>query len=121
MGTLTVTTKAVFAPTGAEQVGVDTGQEINNITTTGNEVQEGIQEIGTSEEQITVSADIAQPGVVWIKNLDSTNFVEVGGATGVYFVRLNPGEVNILRMTGTALFLLADTAACRVQYKIFED
>lgn len=121
MGTLQVTTRVVFTPTGSEQVSTDTGSEINNIVTVGDETSEGVQEIGTTEEQITIPTDIGTPGVLWIKNLDPTNFVQLGHATTAYLVRLDPGEVNVFRLdAGASLFLKADTAACRVQFKLFE-
>lgn len=122
MGTIAVTTKMVFTPAGSEQVQVDTGQEINSVTTVGEEVQQGVQVIGFSgEEQIVIATDIGTPGWLWIKNLDPTNFVQLGAAAAEYFVRLNPGEVNMFRLDEAAgLFLLADTGDCRVQYKLFE-
>lgn len=121
MGTLTVHTRVIHAPAGSEQLSTDTGLEINSITTIGDEVAQGIQLIQTSEEEIIVPPDIAQAGIIWLKNLDITNFVEVGPVTGVYFLQLDPGEVYIFRLSSlNKLFLLADTGDCRVQYKIFE-
>lgn len=89
------------------------------ISMTGTEFIHGVQLIGITEEAITIISDIATPGVCIFRNLDATNFVEVG-LTGSYTVKLKAGEPCVFRANGT-LYAKADTGACRLEYWIFED
>lgn len=77
--------------------------------------------IGTTEESITFT-DIATNGVVFMENMDTTNFVEWGYSTGVYGGRMLAGEpAGPFRLnTGASLYMKADTAACRVRVVHYE-
>jgi hypothetical protein len=82
---------------------------------------EGVQEIGTSEESLS-TGDLSTYGWLYLRNLDDTNYVQVGFSTGVYGIRLEPGEPAVFRTEPTAtVYLLANTAACNVQYRWLED
>jgi hypothetical protein len=72
------------------------------------------QVIGTSEEQFAL-VDATNPIYFYVRNLDATNFVEVGVATGVYPIKLKPGQIALFPPNAAALFLKADTAACPVE------
>jgi hypothetical protein len=85
----------------------------------------GVQEIGTSEEAISLGGvPAANVGYMICKNLDATNFISIHPATGVVdLVKLNPGEPALFRLDDTdaqAPYALADTAACDLQYIIVE-
>lgn len=84
----------------------------------------GVQAIGTSEEEI-LFADMAAGNIGWaaFKNLDATNFVDIGTATGVYIIRLEATEAAWFRFVPgtTSVFCLADTAAVNLEYFIGED
>ena len=79
----------------------------------------GLLSVTTSE--VTLSFGSVTPGVVLLYNLDETNFVEWGVATGVYPFRLPPRLASnskacpalVTRQSGT-IYLKADTATCRV-------
>ena len=75
----------------------------------------GTVDIGTTEETIDFG-DIV-PGFVEFKNLDATNFVELGFSTGVYGIILSAGGGPALfyLKTGATVYAKADTAACAVQ------
>jgi len=77
-------------------------------------------DIGTSEETVTIITDIANPGPMEIENFGPTNFVEVGYATATYVHEIPVGESYIipLHQNTTAVYLKADTAACRVKLRI---
>lgn len=79
------------------------------------------QNVGTSEETLNVG-DVTNEGVVLMWNLDDTNFVEVGVATGVYFGELQPQKLPMLipLKSGQTVYLKADTAACEIQYVLLE-
>lgn len=89
-----------------------------SVDVAGDTFTHAVQEIGTSEEALT-EADVGTPGYVFIKNLDDTNFVEVGIA-GQYCIKLKAGEVALFR-ADAAIFAKADTTACNVEYWIVEE
>lgn len=84
----------------------------------------GVQAIGTSAENIA-GGDVSTPGYLFLKNLDSTNFVEVGKDVSASFeklIKLQPGEEAVFRVAdSTTIQLKADTAACDVMYLLLED
>lgn len=92
-----------------------------SLDVTGDSYVKGIQEVGTSEEELAQLADLGTPGWCLMTNLDSANFVEVGTVTTEYGIKLKAGEFALFRMNGTSLFAKANTAACLVQYLIVED
>ena len=74
----------------------------------------GYVTIGTSEEEVALAA-LSTKGFVWMRNLDTTNYVEWGFATGVYGGRMRAGETaGPFRLNSLSLFLRANTAACKV-------
>ncbi len=95
------------------------------ITVTGNVIYENVQTIGTTEEEIAIPADMATIGIVIIINRDTTNFVRLGTATGVYPIRMNAGEACFFRrnsgITPMKLYGIADTASCDCQIILAED
>jgi hypothetical protein len=81
------------------------------------------QIIGTTYEAIALG-DLASVGFAMFRNLDTTNYVEIGGEQGANFVpvlRLNPGETaGPLRLASTSVFGRANTAAVNLDCTIFE-
>ena len=84
----------------------------------------GVRSIGTTEEVIS-TGDVAVEGFVYMKNLDSSNFIEYGpdsGGTMVSFGKLEPGEFAWFRLKpGITFKAKADTAAVLVDIRIYED
>ncbi len=81
----------------------------------------GYQTIGTTEETIPTS-EITTLGWAVFRNLDSTNYIELGFSTGVYGVRLKAGEIATFRLNpGTTIYAKANTAACKLLAKIYQD
>ena len=68
-----------------------------------------VQEVGTSNELIVIGSDVATWGYVYLKNLDSTNYVEVG-LTSSYSIKLKAGEVAMFR-AAAALYAKAETGS----------
>lgn len=83
----------------------------------------GIRTIGTSAENLVLT-DIATPGILYVKNLDATNFVEIGvDNTGfVAMAKLEPGDppARFRIADSTTIQLKADTASCNVQFWCLE-
>lgn len=80
----------------------------------------GYVTIGTTEETVSFG-ELSTRGYCIIQNLDATNYIEFGGSTGVYMCRLKAGEFALLRLNNTNLFMQANTAACKVLIKAYED
>lgn len=86
----------------------------NFVTVAGTAVEAGIQNIATTEEAVTLG-DVSAPGYVFLLNTDATNYVEVGGSTGVYDIKLKAGQWAVFPLDGTTLFAKSNTAACDLQ------
>ena len=83
----------------------------------------GIQVVGTTHETLDVG-DVATNGWLIVQNLDATNFVELGRDVSAAFygvVRVEPGEVAVLRLSQATIYAQADTASIRLWYNLYED
>ena len=77
-----------------------------------------VQAIPTSDTALLEGVAIGTPGYIFIKNLDSSNFVTVGLTTS-YAIKLLAGEVALFRAAG-AIYVLADSGTCNVEYWMIE-
>jgi hypothetical protein len=92
------------------------------IDQTGIGAYHNVQNIGTSEENIATFGDVGTEGWCYMRNLDTTNYVQWGPATASYVGRLEAGETASFRMEpSTTLYLKANTAACEVEIWVAED
>lgn len=81
----------------------------------------GYVTIGTSEESISFG-ELSTVGWLHMENLDSTNYIQWGFATGAYGGRLEAGESASFRLNpSTTLYVLANTAACKALIYALED
>lgn len=86
------------------------------------------QTIGTTAggEVLVIPSDIGSAVKwLWVKNLDATNYVEVGnhnGASPIYFAKLMPGDEMTVPVTVTKdnINCLANTAAVNVLFALAE-
>lgn len=103
-----------------ELVGLPSGVEVTN---TGKHEDGRRVDVATSETTVTFDTNVGNAGYLVIINRDATNYIRFGFATTVYVGRLKAGEVAVLRIEpGTAaMYLIANTATCQVQFKLFED
>ena len=84
---------------------------------------ENVQDVGTTHEAL-VMGEVSTAGYAFFRNLDGTNFVEIGiDASGTFHgtIKLKAGEAAIVRLGTNAPYAQADTAAVDLQYMIFED
>lgn len=82
-----------------------------------------VQVIGTSEETV-VFGDVTTEGLLFMRNLDATNFITFGpDSTGMKVVgKLKPGEVAFFRVDpAVVLKAKADTASCKLDVRLYED
>jgi len=91
-----------------------------SVTVSGTDLVWQTQSIGTSEEAFN-TGDVGTFGLVAIQNLDDTNFVTVGTATGELGIKIKAGEWVKFRCANDALRGQADTAAVIVRYALIED
>ncbi|MDB4403275.1 hypothetical protein N9204_00405 [bacterium] len=100
-----------------------TGNAQFDLTTSDVVAAGEIQTIGTTYEEITVG-DVTTPGWSFFKNLDATNYVEIGiehsGTTFVAFAKLEPGEFFPVPLAGGSIYAKADTASVRIQKLIYQ-
>jgi len=83
-------------------------------------------DIGTAEE--TLSFGDITPGKIVLANLDATNFVEWGFATGARPGRLEHkvaagdecGDPTMISVSGATIYIKADTAACKVKAWVYQ-
>lgn len=84
----------------------------------------GAQTIGTSAEALGVT-DLSTVGYARFRNLDATNFVQIGPyVTSTFYpaIKLKPGEQAVLRLDPTnPWYAKADTAAVKLQYLVLEN
>ena len=82
----------------------------------------GVVSIGTTEESEAFS-ELSTLGWFIMRNLDPTNYVQWGFATADYGGRMEAGETaGPFRLEpGTTLYLKANTAACLVDIRAYED
>jgi hypothetical protein len=86
---------------------------------TGDKFQAGVQIVGITEEQLN-KGDVGTIGYLAFRNLDTTNFVELGKATGAYSIKVKPGKGGVIPWGSSAVYMLADTAAVEFEYLAIE-
>lgn len=76
----------------------------------------GVVSVTTSDAVVTLS-NITTPGWIFVKNLDATNYFEIGPTSGgaiVKFIKLMPGEFAVFRLAASVtLRAQANTATCK--------
>lgn len=92
----------------------DTGT--SQITIAGTAVASGIRSASTSW---TSQSIVAAPGYVYVKNLDSTNYLELGPDGTASMVKLKAGQWGIFPIAGTTLYTRANTAAVDFEFACF--
>ena len=82
------------------------------------------QDVGTSHEALVIPAEVATPGWCHMKNLDATNYVEVGvlvSSTFYPLLKLKPTEEIVFRLGTSSPYAKANTATVKLDYSIYED
>jgi len=83
----------------------------------------GVQDIGTGSHEAVAVGDVSTPGWAIFRNLDDTNFVEIGidvGATFYPIAKILPGEPAAFRLSSSTLYAKADTATVKLEFTILE-
>ncbi len=110
---LTLSGKISYSKGGAE---VTRNLTSTSVTIAGTAIAQGVQSIPTSDTTLTI---VAAPGYVFVKNLDATNYVQVGPDATNWFLKLFPGQWAIFPINGTAMHAKANTGACLLEFIVF--
>jgi hypothetical protein len=88
---------------------------------TGKGVTGGVLSAATTAAAIPLGGVTTPGGVAYFKNLDATNYLEIGfDSSGfVSISKLLPGQVALIPLVN-APWARANTAACLLQYRIFD-
>lgn len=85
----------------------------------------GIASIGFATHEAIAIGDVATAGWARFKNVDATNYVEIGlvvSATFYPFLKLKAGEpAGPLRLGTNTIYAKANTAAVLLDYEIYDD
>lgn len=99
------------------------GSASYSAATAGDDIGPVTQNIGTTTEQIAFG-DVTTPGRIFIKNVDTTNFVQIGIGTPVSDVNaiftILPGEGFWFPTRQATWYAKADTAPVNIQLVISE-
>ena len=102
----------------------DFGTVGGQLTMTGTDFVLKTQSIGTTEEALNIG-DITTPGMMCMKNLDSSNAVTLraasGSGTAGNCITIKAGETQLFRLGSTAPFMIASNAAVEVNYLLLEE
>ena len=93
------------------------------VPVTGTAITRTIQEIDNSSAEQLDFGDVTTPGMVWFRNLDATNYVEINAGTGLAMtIRLNAGDDCRFRCAplATAPFAQANGAAVDLEMCLIE-
>ncbi len=120
-GTLTLVKDGVTYPTGGNPLTISLGSPSVQFTMTGSSYVQNTVSVGFSAEQALDMGAVTTPHWSFFQNLDDTNYIQLRRATGLAaFCRLYPGEFALFPLdnAATAPYVIADTAACLLQYLI---
>lgn len=108
--------------TGTKNGVTVTGDTTKSITLAGSQLASGVQNIGTTTEQLSFPADLTTEGIgyLYVKNLDATNYVEIGLNTPVtqIMIKLLAGQVAVFPpySGNPTIYAKANTAAINLQW-----
>jgi hypothetical protein len=97
-------------------------ESTTRIDMAGEDFLNATQLIGTTAETLNLGEIGGVPAQILIKNIDATNFVEIGGNTDLetFKIKISPGRATIIEPTSATLYAKANTAAVRIQLLAIE-
>ena len=105
-------------------VKITVGSDDHYVDVSGDHSIHKTQEIGFAAAEALDIGEITTVGYGWFRNMDSTNYVEIGyDDTGVKaLIKLKAGEQSgPVRLGQDAPYAQADTAAVDLEYILIED
>ena len=94
-----------------------------SVTVSGDAFVKKVVSVGIVREAVASSSDLSSYGYVFIKNLDTTNYIEVGcyNSDIYYTVKVKAGEVALFRSAGNALYAKANSADVLIEFVLIEN
>ncbi|MGN6552527.1 MAG: hypothetical protein ACTHLW_02180 [Verrucomicrobiota bacterium] len=98
---------------GAQVVRQYSGQ----LTMAGDDMIQSTQDIGTAAEQVTFGDIAGAPSQVLIKNLDTVNYVEIGGDAGltVFKLKILAGGFVLISPSSGTVYAKANAATVKIE------
>ena len=94
-----------------------------SLTQTTKGVHAAVESVGTSEEDMSYGV-LSTPGLIVMRNLDTTNYVTYGPKSGgsmILMGKLAAGQMAMFYLGASVqLRWIANTSACLVSYKVYE-
>ena len=93
-------------------------------TMSGSVYSTAAQTIGTTHGVLGIASDVATKGYAWFRNLDTTNYVEIGLEVSAAFqplIKLKAGEVALVRLSNVSVYAKANTASVNLEWVVFAD
>lgn len=93
-------------------------------TMTGTHAASSVQDVGTTYEALAFPAELATLGYCYLKNVDATNYIEIGRDVGAAFygvIRLLPGDVQLVRFSAATMYARANTATAKLRFSLLEE
>jgi hypothetical protein len=93
----------------------------STVDMAGDEMIQNVQQVGASTEALVVG-DVSTIGLVMVKNLDDTNYVELStdNANANKFMKLRPGTFALFPASSATIYATANTATCKVMVLALE-
>lgn len=101
----------------ATKSGATVGQSVSGrFNMSGNDMIQATQTIGTTSELVDFGDITGAPQMVLIQNLDSTNYIEIGGDSGltVFTIKIPAGKTTIFTASTATIYAKANTASVNV-------
>jgi hypothetical protein len=118
--TITLTTSIVTSLAGETPINLSPGAQ--TITKNAVGIYSDILSCTVAALEHSTFGSLTTEGVAMVRNLDSTNFVQLGSATGDYFIKVKAGESFVFRLLpGATFWTAADTATVLMQLWVLED
>ena len=116
---ITISASLAFSKGG---IGSSLSDSALQFDVSGTDYMQGTQGVLHTDQEALDLGHITTPGYCYMKNTDSTNYVEIFGVEDEgATLKLKAGEVALFRFGATAPFLQADTAAVQIDYLLIED
>jgi LPS O-antigen subunit length determinant protein (WzzB/FepE family) len=116
--TFQVTGSLLFqAPAGSQTLQQQASLQVTTVPT-GSSFNAQVYNATTSITQPTTPG-VTSLGYVFFRNLDPTNFVQVGAASGQWCSNLAAGDIGLVKWNGNNIYVLANTANVSLQIIAF--
>ena len=96
----------------------------DSIDMSGTTYSDVAQIVGTTYEALTIGGDVGTEGVSFFKNMDATNYVEIGVEVAAAFyplIKLKAGESALCRLAIGTVFAKANTSSVKLRALVLED